>query len=124
MKILIVGAGGQGGACAAILSRQNEVDEIRLADLKKETAEAVTGNIGSNKVKAYAVNALDADDIAKKADGMDVVVDMVMPWMVPYVMKGALKAKANYINTAFEIPYWDEFFRCTKIEDMTLYKEF
>lgn len=124
MKILIVGAGGQGGACAAILSRQNEVDEIRLADLKKETAEAVADNINSKKVKTYAVNALDADDIAKTAEGMDVVVDMVMPWMVPYVMKGALKAKANYINTAFDIPYWDEFVRGTKIEDMPLYKEF
>lgn len=124
MKILIVGAGGQGGACAAILSRQNEVDEIRLADLKKETAEAVADNINSTKVKAYAVNALDADDIAKAAEGMDVVVDMVMPWMVPYVMKGALKAKANYINTAFDAPYWDEFVRGTKIEDMPLHKEF
>jgi len=124
LKILIVGAGGQGGACAAILSRQNEVDEIRLADLKKETAEAVAFNINSNKVKAYAVNALDADDIAKTAEGMDVVVDMVMPWMVPYVMKGALKAKANYINTAFDAPYWDEFVRGTKIEDMPLSKEF
>ena len=124
MKILIVGAGGQGGACAAILSRQNEVDEIRLADLKKETAEVVAFNINSPKVKAYAVNALDVDDIAKAAEGMDVVVDMVMPWMVPYVMKGALKAKANYINTAFDAPYWDEFVRGTKIEDMPLCKEF
>lgn len=124
MKILIVGAGGQGGACASILSRQNEVDEIRLADLKKETADVVAFNINSPKVKAYAVNALDADDIAKAAEGMDVVVDMVMPWMVPFVMKGALKAKANYINTAFDAPYWDEFVRGTKIEDMPLHKEF
>jgi len=32
-KVLIIGAGGQGGACASILARQNCIDEIRLADL-------------------------------------------------------------------------------------------
>ena len=52
------------------------------------------------------------------------MVDMVMPWMVTYVMKGALKAKANYINTAFDDPYWDEFLEGRAIEDLTLCKEF
>ncbi len=124
MKVLIVGAGGQGGACASILSRQKEVDEIRLADLKKETAEVVAGHIDSPIVKACGVNALDPDDIASAADGVDAVVDLVMPWMATYVMKGALKAKANYINTAFDTPYWDEFIRGTAVEDMPLYGEF
>ena len=41
MKVLIVGAGGQGGACASILARQDAVEEIRLVDLKEETAQAV-----------------------------------------------------------------------------------
>mgnify|MGYP002582694727 CR=1 FL=1 len=36
MKVLIVGAGGQGGACASILARQEAVEEIRLVDLKKK----------------------------------------------------------------------------------------
>ena len=38
MKVLIVGAGGQGGSCASILARQDMIDEIRLVDLKEETA--------------------------------------------------------------------------------------
>ena len=109
MKVLIVGAGGQGGACASILARQNVIEEIRLVDLKEETAKAVADKIGSRKVKTGAVNATDPNDVARAAEGVDVVVDMVMPWMVTYVMKGALKAKANYINTAFDDPYWDEF---------------
>ncbi len=124
MKVLIVGAGGQGGACASILSRQKEVDEIRLADLKREIAEVVVDQIKSPKLKACAVNALNPDEIALAADGMDVVVDMVMPWMATYVMKGALKAKVNYINTAFDTPYWEEFIRGTAVEDMPLHREF
>ena len=124
MKVLIVGAGGQGGACASILARQDAVEEIRLVDLKEETAQAVAKQIGSPKVKTGAVNATDPDDVARAAEGVDVVVDMVMPWMVTYVMKGALKAKANYINTAFDDPYWDEFLEGRAIEDLTLCKEF
>jgi len=124
LKVLILGAGGQGGACASILSCQNEVSEIRIADLKIETAQAVANHINNSKVKAYQVNALDVEEIAKAAEGVDVIVDMVLPWMATYVMKGALKAKANYINTAFDTPYWEEFLRKTPIEDMPLYKEF
>lgn len=47
-----------------------------------------------------------------------------MPWMVPYVMEGALKAKANYINTAFDVPFWDKFVEGVAIEDMPLCREF
>lgn len=124
MKVLIVGAGGQGGACASILARQSEIKEIRLVDLKEETALAVAKEINSPKVKTGSVNATDPEDVAKAAEGVDVVVDMVMPWMVTYVMKGALKAKANYINTAFDDPYWDEFLEGKDVEELTLCKEF
>ena len=117
MKVLIVGAGGQGGACASILARQEAVEEIRLVDLKEETAKAVADKIGSPKVKTGSVNATDPDDVARAAEGVDVVVDMVMPWMVTYVMKGALKAGANYINTAFDAPYWDEFLEGKSVDE-------
>ncbi|HML36450.1 MAG TPA: saccharopine dehydrogenase NADP-binding domain-containing protein [Bacillota bacterium] len=124
MKVLIVGAGGQGGACASILARQDCVEEIRLFDLDESVAKSAADQIGSGKVKAGTINATNSDDVARAAEGVDVVVDMVMPWMVPYVMEGALKAKANYINTAFDTPYWDEFLAGKKIEELTLSKEF
>lgn len=124
MKVLIVGAGGQGGACASILSRQDAVEEIRIVDLQESVAQEVAEQINSPKIKTGTVDALNSDDVARAAEGVDVVVDMVMPWMVTYVMRGALKAKANYINTAFDTPYWDEFVAGTKVEDLTLCKEF
>ena len=124
MKVLIVGAGGQGGSCASILARQDNIEEIRIVDLKEETAKAIADHIGSDKVRTGTVNATDPDDVARAAEGVDVVVDMVMPWMVPYVMEGALKAKANYINTAFDVPFWDKFVEGVAIEDMPLCREF
>lgn len=123
MKVLIVGAGGQGGACASILARQDEVEEIRLADLKESTARGVAEQIKSKKIVTDAVNATDSEDVARAAAGVDVVIDMVMPWMVPHVLKGALLAKANYINTAFDAPYWDEFLAGKTPEELPLSKE-
>ena len=45
MKVLIVGAGGQGGSCASILARQDNIEEIRIVDLKEETAKAIREGI-------------------------------------------------------------------------------
>ena len=124
MKVLIVGAGGQGGACASILARQDAVKEIRLADLKESAAREVAEQIKSKKIVTDVVNATDSEDVARVAAGVDVVIDMVMPWMVPHVLKGALLAKANYVNTAFDVPYWDEFLAGKTPEELPLSREF
>lgn len=122
MKVLIVGAGGQGGPCASILSRDEKVDEIRLADIDQSVAERVALKVGSGKIKPGAVNATVAEEVAKAAQGADVVLDFVMPWMASYVMKGALKAGANYVNSAFDTPFWDELQAGRR--PLTLDKEF
>lgn len=124
MKILIVGAGGQGGPCASILSKDPEIEEIRISDLDLSAAKKVAEKINSPKVKIYEVNATDVDAVAKVAEGVDVVMDFVMPWMASFVMKAALKANANYVNTAFDTPFWEEIAEGKKLEDLTLHKEF
>lgn len=124
MKVLIVGAGGQGGPCASILARDHKVKEIRLCDLDLAAADKVADKIGNSKIKTFAANATDSNAIAELADGMDVVMDFVMPWMASYVMKGALKAKAHYVNSAFDTPFWEEIAEGKKREELTLCKEF
>jgi len=108
MKVLIVGAGGQGGPCASILSRNQSVDEIKLVDIDPAIAQKVADKIGSGKIKTGKVNATVVEEVANAAQGADVVMDFVMPWMAGYVMQGALKAGANYVNSAFDTPFWDE----------------
>ncbi|MBR0598903.1 saccharopine dehydrogenase family protein [Sinanaerobacter chloroacetimidivorans] len=108
IKVLIMGAGGQGGPCASILSRFENIEQIRLVDIDEKTAEKAASHIGSTKITTGKVNATDSEDVARAAQGVDIVVDVVMPWMATYVMRGALKAGANYINTAFDTPFWDE----------------
>lgn len=124
MKVMIIGAGGMGTACASILSRQNNVEEIRLADLEIKTSTEMANKMNSSKITPCAVNALQEDSVAAAAEGVDVVIDMVMPWMAPHVMRGALKANCNYINTAFVDPFWEELLKGKGPEELTLSKEF
>ena len=121
MKVLIVGAGGQGGPCTSILSRDADVEEIRLGDLDLAVAEKVAAKVNSDKVRIMKIDATNSDDIAKAAEGVDLVMDFVMPWMAPYVMRGALKAGANYVNSAFDTPFWKEL---VEGKPLTMQKEF
>lgn len=121
MKVLIVGAGGQGGPCASILSRDSPIEEIRLGDLDLNVADKVAAKLDSPKIKIIELNATDSDAIAKAAEGVDLVMDFVMPWMASYVMKGALTAKAHYVNSAFDTPFWGEL---VKGQPLSLNKEF
>lgn len=121
MKALIIGAGGQGGPCASILSRDKNVEEIRLYDIDPAAAEKVASKIGSDRMKTGAVNATDSDDVARAAEGVDVILDFVMPWMASHVMRGALKAGASYVNSAFDVPFWDEL---VDGKELTLKREF
>lgn len=124
MNVLIVGAGGQGGPCASILAKDTEVKEIRLCDLDFSAAQKVADKIGSAKISIHEANATDIPAIAKLAEGVDVVMDFVMPWMASYVMKAALQAGAHYVNTAFDTPFWEEIAAGKTLEELTLQKEF
>ena len=59
-KILIVGAGAQGGPCTSILARDLDVSEIVLADIDLTLANKVKDKVKSDKVRTVA---LDAGDI-------------------------------------------------------------
>lgn len=121
MKVLIVGAGGQGGPCASILSRDSEVEEIRLVDLNPIIPDQVAQKIGSSKIRPGKVNATSVEEVVEQARGVDLVMDFVMPWMACYVMKGALEVGANYVNSAFDTPFWEQF---VNQEPLSLHKEF
>lgn len=121
MKILIVGAGGQGGPCASILSRMEAVEEIRLGDLLLENAQKVAQKLNSPKIKTLALNATSETQVAEAAQGVDVIMDFSLPWMASHVMRGAFQAGAHYVNSAFDTPFWDEL---STGKPLTLDKEF
>jgi len=108
MKVFVVGSGGQGGPCASILSKADDVSEILLGDINLNTAEQVKDKIGSDKIKAIRVDASSVDSLTEFASGMDVFIDLVIPEFSPNVLQAALNVGAHYISTAFDRPFWDE----------------
>lgn len=104
MKLMVMGAGGQGAPCASILSKDPDVAEIKLCDIDVDLLQKVKEKIASPKIKIEKVNATKIEDITSAAMGMDAVIDLVTPTFFTNVMEAAYKANANYVNTA-----WEEF---------------
>jgi saccharopine dehydrogenase-like NADP-dependent oxidoreductase len=104
-KILIIGAGGQGGPCASILSKVEDVSEIRLGDINAELADKVAEKIGSSKVKPFKLDASRKEDIAKAADGVDVVINLTLIDFNDTILAAALESGCHYVDTACDYSY-------------------
>jgi saccharopine dehydrogenase-like NADP-dependent oxidoreductase len=102
MKILVMGAGGQGAPCASILSKDPEITYIKLCDIDEKMLIKVKDKINSPKLYIEKVDASDPNDVARVAEGMDAIIDLVTPSYFTNVMEGALKSGCHYVNTAWE----------------------
>ncbi|MCD6599730.1 MAG: saccharopine dehydrogenase NADP-binding domain-containing protein [Dehalococcoidia bacterium] len=120
-KILIIGAGAQGGACASILSRDNDVSRIVLGDLNLDLANKVKDKIKSDKISTTKVNAGKIEDIEKAAKGVDVIINLTLCRFNPNIMEAALNSGAHYVDTAFDDPIWTQL---TKPEPLEISSKF
>lgn len=109
MKVLIVGAGAQGGPCASILSKDEYISQIKIADIDENVLKKVSNRINNPKVTTVKVDATKIDEIVAAAKGMDAVIDLVTPAFFLNVMEAALKAGAHYVNTAWEEYLYEGF---------------
>lgn len=107
MKVLLLGAGGQGGPCASILSKDKDVEKVIIGDINIDVATKVKDRIGNDKISVRRVDANNINEVSAAAEGMDVIIDMVTPIFYYNVLQGALKAKTNYVNTAYDRFMWD-----------------
>jgi saccharopine dehydrogenase (NAD+, L-lysine forming) len=104
MRILLIGAGGVGGAFAAIIARRNFVSHLIVADVSLEKAEAVARHAASENLKIYA-EAVDAShtesvyNLAKKYSA-DAIVNLCAPLFNPPIFAAAFQAGCTYLDTA------------------------
>jgi saccharopine dehydrogenase-like NADP-dependent oxidoreductase len=104
MKVLVVGAGAQGGPCASILSRDKTVSKIVLGDIDLSLANEVKEKLRSDKITTVKVDAGDMADIEKAAKGVDVIINLTLTAFDVNIMKTALKVGAHYVDTSFGEP--------------------
>jgi len=103
-KVLIVGAGAQGGSCAAILAKDKGVEEIVLGDIDFGLTKKVKEKIASNKITALKLNAGDVDDVARAAEGAAAIINLTLTEFDMNIMEAALKSGSHYVDTSFGEP--------------------
>ena len=107
-KVLIVGAGGQGGPCASILARDKDVTEIVLGDIDIELANKVKNKIKSDKITTVKLDAGKVEDIKNAAKGVDVIINLTLIKFNANIMKAAVKSGAHYVDSAAGDPVWTQ----------------
>ena len=103
-KVLIVGAGGQGGPCASILARDKDVAEIVLGDIDIELANKVKNKIKSDKITTVKLDAGKVEDIKNAARGVDVIINLTLVQFNDNIMKAAVESGAHYVDSAVDYP--------------------
>jgi saccharopine dehydrogenase (NAD+, L-lysine forming) len=108
-KVLIVGAGAQGGPCASILAGEQSVAEIRLGDINLDVAQKVADKVDGNKVRPIKLDASNKEAVSKAANGVDVVFNFTLIKYNEIIMEAALAAQAHYVDTACNGKFLDDW---------------
>ena len=98
MKVLLLGAGVQGGPCASILARDKDVSEIVLGDIDINLANKVKDKIKSDKINVVKVDASKIEDIKGAARGVDVIINLTLCPFNLNIMKAALESRTHYVD--------------------------
>ena len=105
MRILLVGAGGVGGAVTAIAARRAFVDRLVVADFDPARAGKAVAAAGDPRFVAARVDA--ADEAAVRAllaeHGCDVLLNATDPRFVMPLFRAALAAGVDYLDMAMSL---------------------
>jgi len=120
-KVVVVGAGGQGGPCASILARDKDVSEVILGDIDLGLANKVKDRIKSDKITTIKVDAGKVESVESAAKGADAIINLTLPQFNANIMRAALNSGAQYVDTALDYPFIDEL---TKNKPLAIDNEF
>ncbi len=120
-KVLIVGAGAQGGPCASILARDNDISEIVLGDIDLNLANKVKDRIKSGKIRTVKIDASSVESVEAAAKGVDVIINLTLLQFDFNVMQAAVRCGAHYVDAAYSEPFKSEIMQD---QPLTLNDEF
>jgi len=109
MKIVQLGTGITGLVCAEHLSKNEKIDELVLADIKTDVAEALVERLGNDKLSVMKVDATDKDALHKLLKDKDLVVSAIPGYFNRKVIEVAMSTGTDYVDYSLPIGPWDEF---------------
>lgn len=111
VRVVVLGAGVVAPAIVYDLADDEVspyVDEILVADLYEERAKAVVDEASRfttrKKLEYTKVDVRNVEETSKLLKGADVVVNGIIYYFIPQVMKAALKAGVHYTDLGSEVP--------------------
>jgi saccharopine dehydrogenase (NAD+, L-lysine-forming) len=120
MRILLVGAGGVGGAITGIASRRSFFDAIVVADYDEAKARRAAERTGDPRFSAIRIDASDEAAVASalKDHSCDVLLNATDPRFVMPLFRAALAAGANYLDMAMSLsrPNLDQPYALTGVK--------
>ncbi|MCX5215281.1 saccharopine dehydrogenase NADP-binding domain-containing protein [Kitasatospora sp. NBC_00240] len=105
MRILLVGAGGVGGAVTRIAARRDFFEHFVVADYDGERAAAVAASADDTRFTAARVDASDqpaVEDLLAR-HRCDVLLNATDPRFVMPLFRAALAARVNYLDMAMSL---------------------
>src|ERR671916_2122121 len=105
MRILLAGAGGVGGAAAAIAARRDFATRLVVADFDPARAEKAVAAAGDPRFVAARVNAADEDAVGAllAEHRCDVLLNATDPRFVLPLFRAALAAGVDYLDMAMSL---------------------
>ncbi len=105
MRVLLLGAGGVGGAVARIAARRTFVESLVLADIDPARADRVAAAAGSDRVSGAAVDAADTGAVRAliEASRADAVLNACDPRFVLPIFTACLAAGRPYLDMAMSL---------------------
>jgi saccharopine dehydrogenase-like NADP-dependent oxidoreductase len=107
MRILLVGAGGVGGAVTAIAARRSFVERLVVADYDPARSEKAVAAVGDPRFVAARVDASDQASVCAllAEHGCDVLLNATDPRFVMPLFRAALAADVDYLDMAMSLSH-------------------
>jgi saccharopine dehydrogenase (NAD+, L-lysine-forming) len=108
MRVLVVGAGGVGAAFAAIAQRRPTFEQVVLADVSPERAQAVVDRLGEpDRFAAERVDASSRAEVVELIDRVapDAVLNACDPRFNEPIFGAALDARVTYLDMAMTLSH-------------------
>lgn len=96
MRMIVLGAGLQGSACAYDLLQQKSVERVTLADLKPERVAPIVKKIGGRRLKLVRLDATKPAALARLLKGHDAVMSALPYYFNEAVAKAAVRGGLHH----------------------------
>jgi saccharopine dehydrogenase (NAD+, L-lysine-forming) len=105
LRVLVVGAGGVGGAAAAVARTRPFVERMVLGDVDLARAEHLVAGLDDPRFAAARLDASDAAAISAlaRAEGVEAILNACDPRFNPPIFKAAFDAGCTYLDMAMTL---------------------